>query len=141
MNVSSRVSTPKLPADRQGLPPIPVILLHGILSQAHMQVVQCCAANSGQLCGENWSVGHAGRRMLVWDGDVSVGREAAKYVHSLRWRGVSRAGAFYASSECDGWRIASDHHNLWGCSHYAAIRYGWQRDQSNGRLLFSLVGT
>ena len=48
-----------------------------------------CAGNLRQLGGDERSAGHAGTRMFVRNGDVDIARETAKYVHSLRRRGVS----------------------------------------------------
>jgi hypothetical protein len=51
--------------------------------------------------------------MFVRDGDVGIGREAAKYVHSLWRRGVSRVAAFRVCCEYDERRATRAHHNLW----------------------------
>src|SRR6188508_1768347 len=52
--------------------------------------------------------------MFVRDGDVDIGCEAAKYVHSLRRRGVSRVGTHQLDCKQDQLRARHSHHNLWG---------------------------
>jgi hypothetical protein len=71
--------------------------------------------------------------MFVRDGNVGFDREAAKYVYSLRWRGISGVGEFRDGCGRDGMSPADDHDKLCELSSAAVTRSVGPNSEFDGR--------